>query len=180
MARNYASQFESSRKELDALHSTQQIENLDLVGNISYHAHMSVVLKQRVWTPQERLDQSRALSARQIWLKSTGPRTSEGKAKSSMNARKPDYDDRQAQKLEMRQIKAYLRLQKLFTDTLRFQIKHAETLDQHAEMILDMQLNFLENELSDLEHYMFGGLDFYQIVGAGDHNIIPFRGRPPS
>ncbi len=132
------------------------------------------------WTTDKRLDQSRALRARKIWLKSTGPRTPEGKAKSSRNACKPYYEERQAQKLEMRRVRAWLRLQKLFTDTLMFQRKHAKTLGLHKDFVLEMQLNFLENELMNLERQMFGGLLFSEIIGRDNGNIILFPERPPS
>ena len=42
--------------------------------------------KTRVWTPEQRLEQSRKLRERQIWLRSTGPRTAAGKKISSLNA----------------------------------------------------------------------------------------------
>ena len=140
---------------------------------------MSVALQQGIWTPEKRLEQSRALRGRQIWLKSTGPRTPEGKATSSRNARKEGYEDRMAERLEMRRIKAYLRLQKLFIDTLRFQSKNAERLASHANFRLEMQLNFLENELMNLELQMFDGLLFSEIIGLDNRNIIPFPARPP-
>ncbi len=141
---------------------------------------MSVALRQGIWTPEKRLEQSRALRGRQIWLKSTGPRTPEGKAKSSMNARKEGYENRMAEKLEIRRMKAYLRLQKLFTETLRFQTKNAETLTLYDNFILEMQLNFFENELMNLELQMFGGLLFSEIIGRDNRNIIPFPERPPN
>lgn len=49
---------------------------------------MSAVLKHRAWTPEQRLEQSRKLRERKIWLVSTGPRTSSGKKTSSQNSLK--------------------------------------------------------------------------------------------
>lgn len=41
------------------------------------------------WSPERRAKQSAMMRARKIWLKSTGPRTKAGKARSSRNAAKP-------------------------------------------------------------------------------------------
>ena len=43
---------------------------------------------QRTWTDAQRAEQARKLNARQIWRKSTGPRTWQGKRISSQNALK--------------------------------------------------------------------------------------------
>ena len=43
---------------------------------------------QRVWTDAQREEQSRQLKSRQIWLKSTGPRSARGKSLSSRNSYK--------------------------------------------------------------------------------------------
>lgn len=49
---------------------------------------MNAVLTARAnaWSPERRAKQSAMMRARKIWLKSTGPKTTEGKAASSMNA----------------------------------------------------------------------------------------------
>ncbi len=44
--------------------------------------------KLRSWTPSQRKDQSAKCRAQKIWLKATGPKTLEGKKRSSQNARK--------------------------------------------------------------------------------------------
>lgn len=38
------------------------------------------------WTPERREQERQAIMRKQPWLKSTGPRTAEGKARSSRNA----------------------------------------------------------------------------------------------
>ena len=65
----------------------------------------------RAWTDAQRAQQAENLRARQIWLKSTGPKTEQGKINISKNARHADYEMRQAERTEMRHIKAYLRTQ---------------------------------------------------------------------
>lgn len=134
---------------------------------------MSVALKQGIWTPEKRLEKSRALRGRQIWLKSTGPRTPEGKLKSSRNACKPGYEERQAEKAEMKRIVSYLRLQKLFVNTLKFQRKGADLLPFCAQIEIENALNFLENELSILEWEIRNGVPY-------GSNILPFKGEPPT
>ncbi len=44
--------------------------------------------KLRNWTQSQRQDQSAKCRAQKIWLKATGPKTIEGKKRSSQNARK--------------------------------------------------------------------------------------------
>ena len=46
---------------------------------------------QRSWTDAQRAEQAATLHARQIWLKSTGPRTFQGKRISSRNSLKHGY-----------------------------------------------------------------------------------------
>lgn len=130
---------------------------------------MTACRKYRVWTPDERKKQSATLHHSKIWLKSTGSRTAEGKARSSMNARKADYHLR----LELKQIRHYLRLQKLFTDTLRHRMKYGDSMPAYFCFLLDMRINFLENELDVLE------MEWLKI-GSYSDNIIPFSGAPPS
>jgi len=142
---------------------------------------MSAVPKpQRVWTPEQRLIQSRKLRERKIWLKSTGPRTLEGKSVSSRNARHDDYENRMAQKSEMCHIKAYLRTQKTYVDLIRLFSKHWESMGTAWQEMVENNLFFLENELIDLERKIFGGLRFYEIIGMHNTNIIAFPKTPPS
>jgi len=136
---------------------------------------MSAVPKlQRVWTPEQRLEQSRILRERQIWLKSTGPKTLEGKSVSSRNARHDDYEHRVAQKSEIRHIKAYLRTQKTYIDLIRLFSKHEKSMDSAWQEMIESDLFFLENELIDLERKIFCGLRFHEIIGIENRNIIPF------
>ena len=78
---------------------------------------------QRTWTDAQRAEQSVNLRTRQIWLKSTGPRTEQGKINTSKNARHADYEYRRAERTEMRHIRAYLRTQKSYTDLLKIFLK---------------------------------------------------------
>ena len=43
---------------------------------------------KRIWTDEDRERQARVIREHQIWLKSSGPKTQEGKNKSKMNALK--------------------------------------------------------------------------------------------
>jgi hypothetical protein len=49
---------------------------------------MNCARQLRVWTPEQRAEQSRKMRERKIWLASTGPKTLAGKQKSSRNAYK--------------------------------------------------------------------------------------------
>lgn len=135
---------------------------------------------QRSWTDAQRAEQSAKLRARQIWLKSTGPRTEHGKSVSSKNSRHPDYDQRQIQRAEMVNIRTYLRAQKSYTDLLRFFCKQGDSMHPHLYYALEYRLYFLENELIDIERKMFDGMTFYEIAGLNNRtpksNIIPFYG----
>ena len=141
---------------------------------------MSAVRKQgqRLWTADQRLEQSLKLRERQIWLKSTGPRTEQGKSSSSKNARHPDYESRRAERTELRQIHAYLRTQKSYSDLLKLFIKQEHSLNVAQHNAYIDALFFLENELIDIERQMFGGMRFFEIAGLDDRlnkgNIIPF------
>lgn len=137
---------------------------------------------QRAWTDAQRAEQARQLKSRKIWLKSTGPKTIEGKISSSRNARHADYEHRQAERAEMRHIQTYLRTQKSYTDLLRFFCKQGDRLSTARFNAIESHLFFLENELIDIERQMFGGLTFYQVSGLNNRqNIIPFPlGKPPN
>ena len=147
---------------------------------------MSALRKHGVrhWTADQRLEQSRKLRDRQIWLHSTGPRTTEGKSASSRNARHADFEQRQADRTEMRQIKAYLRTQKSYTDLLRLFLKQEDSLSVARHNAYIDALFFLENELIDIERQMFGGMRFHEIAGLDarlqKQNILPFPSPPPS
>ncbi len=139
---------------------------------------------QRSWTDAQRAAQAAKLHARKIWLYSTGPKTPEGKAASSRNARLPDYEQRQAERAEMVKILAYLRTQKSYIDLLKFFHKQEDNLSPHRYYAIEYQLCFLENELIDIERQMFGGLRFHEVIGLenrmDNRNIIPFPSPPPS
>ena len=139
---------------------------------------------QRSWTDAQRAEQARKLKSRQIWLKSTGPRTIEGKAAASQNARHPDYEQRQAERAEMVNIRTYLRTQKSYTDLLRFFCKQGDSMSPQRYYATAYRLFFLENELIDIERKLFGGMTFYEVSGLNNHlekqNMIPFCRKPPS
>ncbi len=107
--------------------------------------------KQGGWTPERRLAQSRKMQDQKIWLKSTGPRTVAGKAASSRNARHADYESRREQRAELNRITGYLRLQSYYLKTLSFQTRKGHLLPAAAQILLDHELNFLENELDKAE-----------------------------
>ena len=130
---------------------------------------MNVAIKQRVWTPEQRLVQSRKLRERQIWLKSTGPKTAEGKQASSRNARKAGYIER----VEMKKIMRYLRTQKSYIDLLKFYIKQRDNMLTPQHILTNIQLNFFENELIAIEADLRSG------CGEIPTNIIPFPEPPP-
>ena len=135
---------------------------------------------QRTWTDAQRAEQSAKLRARQIWLKSTGPCTPQGKINSSKNARHADFVKRRADRAEYIQIRTYLRTQKSYTDLIKLFIKQEHSLNKLQHDTLHAQLFFLENELIDIERKMFGGLRFHEICGLDNRqNVISFPERPP-
>ena len=126
---------------------------------------------QRTWTDAQRAQQAANCYARQIWLKSTGPRTAQGKITSSRNARHSDYDKRQADRTELRHMRAYLRTQKSYTDLLKLFLKQEDSLNvAHYNAYID-ELFFLENKLIDIERKMFGGMTFSEMMRSRNrHN----------
>ena len=56
--------------------------------------------KSRAWTAERRARQAMLIHTWQPWKKSTGPRTPEGKSKSSRNAYKPNPIRRQLLEIE--------------------------------------------------------------------------------
>ena len=52
------------------------------------------------WTEERREKQRRIIQETKPWLKSTGPRTPDGKAASSQNARMPEWQAEANQKLD--------------------------------------------------------------------------------
>jgi len=128
---------------------------------------------QRSWTDAQRAEQAAKLHARKIWLASTGPRTAEGKLKSSQNARSASYEERQ----ELKAMCRYLRTQKSYIELIKFYTKQGDNLTPCAQIQMEMRLDFFENELIDIERQMFHGLRFYELLSG---NIIPFPiGDPP-
>jgi hypothetical protein len=124
--------------------------------------------KQRDWTPEQRLEQSCKLRERKIWLKSTGPRTPEGKQASSRNARKASYEQRQ----EMKQIMHYLRTQKSYLDLLKYFIKQQDRMTSNQRSRVSLHLFIFENELRDIEALL-------RSESAVGGKIIPFPSPPP-
>lgn len=128
---------------------------------------------QRSWTDAQRTEQAQKLRTRKIWLASTGPRTVDGKLKSSQNARGAHYIERQ----EIKTINRYLRTQKSYIELIRFYTKQEDRLSSCAKNLMEMRLDFFENELIDLEHQIFGGVRFSDIMSG---KIIPFPAPPPT
>ncbi len=138
---------------------------------------MNAVVKSlngiRSWTDAQRAEQAAKLHARKIWLKSTGPRTPQGKLKSSANARSIHYQERQ----EMKAILRYLHTQKSYIDLLNIFHKQWDRLNAAQHEVTESRLYFLENELIAIERQILGGLTFSEAISG---NIIPFsRGRSP-
>ena len=129
----------------------------------------------RAWTDAQRAQQAANLHARKIWLKSTGPRTEAGKAASSTNSRKPNYEYRMADRAELRAMNTYLRTQKSYTDLLRIFHKQWDRLNDAQHSVIESRLFFLENELIAIEREIFGGVTFYELLSR---NIIPFPPPP--
>ena len=161
---------------------------LDVSGNISYYPPMNAVAKprdepqekrgqgQRTWTDAQRAQQAVNLRARQIWLKSTGPKTEQGKINTSKNARHADYEYRMADRAELRAMNTYLRTQKSYTDLLKLFLKQEHSLSVARQNAYIDALFFLENKLIDIERQIFGGMTFYEVAGLDNRqNIIPFR-----
>jgi hypothetical protein len=134
---------------------------------MSYYGLMNAVRKLRAWTPEQRLEQSRKLRERKIWAKSTGPTTPAGKAVSSRNARKPDYRRRMRQRLELSQIRQYLRAQRSYIKLINLFIKQQDRLNSEQKMGVVSNLIFLQNELIDLDAKIRRGF-------TTDCDIIPF------
>ena len=142
---------------------------------MSYYIRMNAVPKpqeprrqgQRSWTDAQRAEQALKLRTRKIWLASTGPRTVEGKLKSSRNARGASYAERQ----ELKAMSRYLRTQKSYIELISFYTKQGDRLSIHAQIQMEMRLDFFENELIDMERQICGGLRFYEVFSG---NIIPF------
>ena len=109
---------------------------------------------QRAWTDAQRAQQAANLRARQIWLKSTGPKTEQGKINTSKNARHSDYETRQAERAEMRHIKAYLRTQKSYIDLLKIFLKQEHSLNVARQSAYIGALFFLENKGGQPERFM--------------------------
>lgn len=75
--------------------------------------------KGRIWTIEQRQKQAERIRSQKPWLQSTGPKTVAGKRISSRNAtRHGCYGT------EFKMICLYLRMQKHYSDTLRFMLKH--------------------------------------------------------
>ena len=133
---------------------------------------MNTSPKQRDWTPEQRLEQSRKLRERQIWLKSTGPRTPEGKMKSSRNARSARYTER----LELKLIKRYLRTQSQFMKLIKLLDKQWDHMTRSGRNALNATLKNLNNELIDINDKLRSG---WVCSEAASLNIIPFPAPPP-
>jgi hypothetical protein len=157
------------------------VKGIDKLGQISYHTPMNAVPKpqeprrqgQRSWTDAQRAEQARKLRTRQIWLKSSGPKTIEGKRTSSQNARSATYEERQ----ELKAMCRYLRTQKSYIQLLSLYTKQGDRLSIHAQNHIESHLDFFENELIDLERQICGGLRFYEVISG---NIIAFPSPRPS
>ena len=107
--------------------------------------------------------------ARKIWLKSTGPRTPEGKAKSSINARKEGYEKRQKDK----RLRNYLRLNRLLLNLYTSHCEQWPLLKPQEKVAALHKMYFFQNELSVLTKEIIDGL-------SERSNIIPFPKTPPT
>ena len=90
---------------------------------------------QRSWTDAQRAEQAAKLRARKIWLKSTGPKTEEGKAASSQNA-----TTHGCYRIEFKQICLWLRMQRHFIQTLVFIEKNGLFEDENEFQISGNEL----------------------------------------
>lgn len=133
---------------------------------------------QRTWTDAQRAEQSVNLRTRQIWLKSTGPRTEQGKINTSKNARHADYDMRQAERAEIAAARRYLRTQRSYMDLLNLFIKQRDRAPACLLNSMFSQLNVLQNKLIDIERQIFGGMRFNEIAGCenrqNQENVLHF------
>jgi hypothetical protein len=106
--------------------------------------------RQGGWTPAKCLQQSAKLRAQKIWLGSTGPRTTEGKQKSALNACKAGYEQRRAEKLQAQRVRNYVRLNRIFMGIYMNANKTWAALP-HAHKAQTIQaFKHLENELGNL------------------------------
>ena len=116
---------------------------------------------QRAWTDAQRAEQAAKLRTRQIWLKSTGPRTPHGKSISRLNALTHGATSRPAKDF-MAHFKTYHAFIRL-------------CWAKRAELI-----RIQKNELIDIERQICDGMTFYGITGQDDRlnkgKITPFRG----
>ncbi|PZQ46405.1 MAG: hypothetical protein DI551_05185 [Micavibrio aeruginosavorus] len=95
------------------------------------------------WSPERRAKQSAMMRARQIWTRSTGPKTAAGKARSSQNALKSGHDRvlwrltnhaLKAQRLWLNKINALHRVQKNFPQNELLKA-HARTLSDEGRTV---------------------------------------------
>lgn len=115
--------------------------------------------KQGGWTPEKCLQQSAKLRVQKIWLASTGPRTAEGKQKSSLNACKPGHEQRRADRLQAQRVRNYVRLNRIFMGIyLNANKTWAELPHAHKAQTIQT-LKHLENELGNLEGQIIHALE---------------------
>lgn len=127
---------------------------------------------QRTWTDAQRAEQARLLRSRQIWLKSTGPRTAKGKITSSRNARGIHYEENQT----TNKIHHYIQTQKHFRKLLISIYKSWTDMSPADRNFHTQKILILNNELREMHRDLMAHLDKMPPDTA---KIIPFATTSP-
>ena len=123
--------------------------------------------KQGGWTPEKRLEQSARMRARKIWLKSTGPRTAEGKSTSSQNAQKHGRFS-----AESKSIRTWLCFISRHLKYIKAALRHHDFMKKHTRAKIT-KTKISQNELGN-----WGGLN--GTISSNHKTIISFhRGASP-
>lgn len=71
-------------------------------------------IKRRAWPPKRRAEQAKRIQAQKPWLKTTGPKTPEGKKTVSRNAYRHGFRSQ-----DMRELLLVLRLQRAYVKAIQ-------------------------------------------------------------